>query len=78
MWSPQVWPMHIWPAMSSIPRDHALDSTLAMLREGYEFIWNRCRKFQSDLFLTRIMGRQRSCSTIKASSSVTARCLAGW
>ncbi len=47
--------------MAQIPRDPAFDSTLFMLKEGYNFIWNRCRRFESDLFLTRIMGQQTVC-----------------
>ena len=47
--------------MSSIPHDPALDSTLSMMREGYEFIWNRCRRFRSDLFTARVMGRPAVC-----------------
>ena len=47
--------------MSNIPRDPAIDSTLALWREGYEFIWNRCRRYDSDLFLTRVMGRKTVC-----------------
>jgi fatty-acid peroxygenase len=47
--------------MSSIPRDPALDSTLSVMREGYEFIWNRCRRFHSDLFTARVMGRPTVC-----------------
>jgi fatty-acid peroxygenase len=47
--------------MSSIPRDPAFDSTLSILREGYDFIWNRCRRLESDLFLTRVMGMQTVC-----------------
>ncbi|HEY0481733.1 MAG TPA: cytochrome P450 [Kofleriaceae bacterium] len=47
--------------MPSIPRDPALDSTLAVMREGYEFIWNRCRRFGSDLFLARVMGKPTVC-----------------
>src|SRR5215475_6928279 len=47
--------------MSSIPRDPALDSTLSMMREGYEFIWKRCRRFRSDLFTARVMGRPAVC-----------------
>jgi hypothetical protein len=27
---------------------------VAIFLEGYEFIWNRCRRFGSDLFLTRV------------------------
>ena len=47
--------------MSSIPRDPALDSTLSLMREGYEFIGNRCRRFDSDLFTARVMGRPAVC-----------------
>src|SRR4051812_44856141 len=45
----------------SIPRDHGLDSTFALLNEGYNFIGNRCRKFHSDIFLTRVMGQRAVC-----------------
>src|SRR4051812_50105236 len=47
--------------MSSIPHDPALDSTLSLMREGYEFIWNRCRRFDSGLFTARGMGRPGGC-----------------
>lgn len=47
--------------MSTIPRDPAFDSTLALLREGYDFIWSRCRRFESDIFLTRVMGKRAVC-----------------
>jgi fatty-acid peroxygenase len=43
------------------PRDTAIDSTINLARDGYDFIWSRCRKFQSDLFLTRIMGKRTVC-----------------
>ncbi|WP_394846792.1 cytochrome P450 [Pendulispora brunnea] len=46
---------------TSIPRDPAFDSTLALLREGYPFIWNRCQRFQSDLFQARLMGKRAIC-----------------
>jgi len=47
--------------MPQIPRDPAFDSTLAILNDGYEFIENRCRRFGSDLFTTRIMGTKAVC-----------------
>jgi fatty-acid peroxygenase len=47
--------------MTKIPHDRAIDSTLNMLREGYNFIWNRCRRFGSDIFQTRIMGQRAIC-----------------
>lgn len=43
------------------PRDPALDSTLSILSEGYNFIWNRCRRYDTDLFLTRLLGQQTVC-----------------
>jgi len=47
--------------MATIPRDTAFDSTINIVREGYDFIWNRCRRFESDLFLTRVMGKPTVC-----------------
>ena len=47
--------------MASIPRDRSFDSTLALLREGYDFIPSRCRRLQSDLFATRLMLRRAVC-----------------
>lgn len=41
--------------MTTIPRDTTPDSTLSLLREGYAFISNRCRRLQSDVFETRLM-----------------------
>lgn len=39
----------------SLPQDPALDSTLALMSEGYSFIANRCRRYDSDLFAARLM-----------------------
>src|SRR5690606_32903732 len=39
------------------------DSTLALLREGYEFIGKRCRRYDSDVFRTRIMLEDVLCMT---------------
>jgi fatty-acid peroxygenase len=41
--------------MSSIPRDPAFDSTLALLTEGYDFMAKRRRQLESDVFATRIL-----------------------
>lgn len=43
--------------MTHIPRERAPDSTLAFLREGYEFAPRRFRRHGSDLFRARIMLR---------------------
>ena len=44
-----------------IPKDPAFDGTLAVLRDGYRFILNRCRKLNSDLFQTRLLLRRAVC-----------------
>ncbi|EWY38910.1 cytochrome P450 [Skermanella stibiiresistens SB22] len=47
--------------MPGIPRDKSPDTTLALLREGYPFITNRCRQLGSDAFVTRMMLRRVVC-----------------
>src|SRR5215475_9242894 len=49
--------------MSQIPRDNSLDSTPALLSDGYRFISKRCRRHQSDVFETRLMLRKTVCVT---------------
>jgi len=49
--------------MASIPRDPALDSSLAFLAEPYEFISKRCRRFGADLFETRLLLQRTICMT---------------
>ncbi|KKJ99217.1 cytochrome P450 [Micromonospora sp. HK10] len=41
--------------MSAIPTDRSPDSTLAFLRTGYRFIGERCDRFGSDIFQTRLL-----------------------
>lgn len=45
------------------PRDRALDSTLALLREGYTFLGRRRRRLGSETFETRLMLRRFICIT---------------
>lgn len=45
----------------TIPKDHCPDSTLRLLSEGYFFIPNRIRKYNSPLFETRLMGKKAVC-----------------
>ena len=47
--------------MSQIPHDKNLDSTLALMSEGYMFISRRCQRYRSDLFETRLMLRKAVC-----------------
>ena len=56
--------------MASIPRDHQLDSTLALLSEGYAFISNRCRLYGSDIFETRLMLRKAICMMGEEAASI--------
>jgi fatty-acid peroxygenase len=53
--------MQLATPMPVTPRDPAIDSTLSIWREGYEFIWNRCRRLGSDIFLTRVLGKRAIC-----------------
>lgn len=48
-------------ATNQIPRDDGFDNSLALLKEGYLYIHNRAETFQSDLFKTRIMGKNAIC-----------------
>ncbi len=44
-----------------ILRDKGLDHTISLLSEGFEFIPNRCRRFDSDIFQTRLFGQKVIC-----------------
>jgi fatty-acid peroxygenase len=48
-------------AAQPIPAASAFDSTFSLLKEGYEFIANRCRTLDTDLFTTRLMGKRVVC-----------------
>lgn len=41
--------------MATVPSEAALDSTPALMREGYLFIPRRCRKYHADVFEARLM-----------------------
>lgn len=47
--------------MQRIPGDTTLDSSLAFLRGGYSFISARCAHLGSDVFRTRLLGREVFC-----------------
>ncbi len=48
-------------ADTGLPRDPALDNTLSLLNQGYDFISRHCRKLGSDAFETRLMLRPVVC-----------------
>lgn len=47
--------------MPQIPKDKSLDSTWAFFREGYTFISKRCRRYQTDIFQTRLLLQKTIC-----------------
>ncbi len=47
--------------MAKIPKDKSLDSSLALLREGYPFLQNRFIRYQTDIFQMRLMGQRVIC-----------------
>lgn len=47
--------------MREIPRDTLPDSTLAFALDGYLFISKRCRRYESDLFQTRLLLQKTIC-----------------
>lgn len=53
-----------------IPRDKCLDSTLAFWQEGYLFIQNRIKRYHSDLFETRLLGKRTICMSGKEAAKL--------
>jgi len=53
-----------------IPRDKGLDSTLALLSDGYTFLPERFRRYESDIFETRLMLRKAVCMMGEEASRV--------
>lgn len=51
------------PTTVNVPREKTLDNTLAFFREGYLFIKNRMDQYQTDLFITRLLGEEVICIT---------------
>ncbi|WP_174731835.1 cytochrome P450 [Mesobacillus harenae] len=48
-------------ASGQVPQEKTLDSSLSLLKEGYNFIQNRTRKYDSEIFQTRLMGQKVIC-----------------
>jgi fatty-acid peroxygenase len=47
--------------MTNIPEEKTLDSSIALLQEGYPFLFDRTKKFHSDIFKTRLLGEEVIC-----------------
>jgi fatty-acid peroxygenase len=56
--------------MPELPHDRVADSTLAFLRDGYAFISNRCRRYRSDVFQTRLLLQPVICMRGAAAAEV--------
>ncbi|CAM5219220.1 Fatty-acid peroxygenase OS=Ureibacillus acetophenoni OX=614649 GN=SAMN05877842_108130 PE=4 SV=1 [Ureibacillus acetophenoni] len=55
---------------NQIPREEGIDYTMPLLKEGYEFIMNRKRSFNSQIFETRIMGKKSLCMSGRDAAQV--------
>lgn len=53
-----------------VPSDKTLDNSLALLLEGYQFIQNRCRRYKSDIFQTRLLGEKVICMSGEEAAKV--------
>lgn len=49
--------------IKKMPCDKTIDSILCLLMEGYPFIQNRCRKYETDIFQTRLFCKKAICFT---------------
>jgi fatty-acid peroxygenase len=46
---------------AKIPHDKSLDNSIYLMQEGYMFIQNRMDRYQTDLFLARLLGEKVIC-----------------
>lgn len=56
--------------MPTIPRDPALDSSLALIRDPYRLVSKQCRRYGADLFETRLLLRRTVCMTGPAAAEL--------
>lgn len=55
---------------NQMPREEGIDHSLSLMREGYMYILNRCRSFNSDIFETRLLGKKAICMGGKEASEL--------
>lgn len=53
-----------------VPSDKKIDNSLCLLLEGYEFIQNRCKKYKTDIFKTKLMGETVICVSGEEASRI--------
>lgn len=56
--------------MREIPTDRGIDNTLSVLFEGYRFISNRCDRYRTDIFQTRLLLKKTICLRGEAAAKV--------
>ncbi|UNT53633.1 cytochrome P450 [Lysinibacillus capsici] len=55
---------------NQMPREEGIDHSLSLLREGYLYILNRCKSFNSNNFETRLLGKKAICLKGKEAAEV--------
>ena len=55
---------------SPVPREKALDSTLSLIKEGFNYIPSRREQLGSDIFETRIVGKKAVCIAGEESAAI--------
>ncbi|MFC5591616.1 cytochrome P450 [Sporosarcina soli] len=55
---------------NQMPREEGIDHSLSLIREGYMYIMNRHRSFNSNIFETRLLGKKAICMVGKAAAEV--------
>ncbi|MBM7552071.1 cytochrome P450 [Thalassobacillus pellis] len=51
----------MFQSFGDIPKEKSIDNSIALLKEGYRFIPNRCRQYGTDIFQTRLLGEKVLC-----------------
>lgn len=49
--------------MKKIPKEEGIDHSLSVLKEGYDYIPNRMKQFESSIFETKLLGERVICLT---------------
>jgi len=57
-------------ANKKIPCEKTIDNSLSLLLEGYSFIQNRCYKYKTDIFQTRLLGQKAICMSGEEAAKV--------
>ena len=56
--------------IKKIPCDKTIDNSLSLLLEGYSFIQNRCYRYRTDIFQTRLLGKKAICMSGEEAAKV--------